>query len=91
MVAEQKANKIQRTLQGKVVSDKMNKTIVVMVTRKVKHPAYGKYITRNTKYHAHDEDNQCKIGDTVIIAETRPIAKTKNWMLIKVVEKAAAI
>jgi small subunit ribosomal protein S17 len=88
MVAEQTEKKIKRTLQGKVVSDKMNKTIVVAVTRKVKHPAYGKYITKITKFHAHDEENQCKIGDEVIIVETRPIAKTKSWTLLRIVEKA---
>ena len=88
MVAEQTEKKIKRTLQGKVVSDKMNKTIVVAITRKIKHPAYGKYVTRITKYHVHDEENQCKTGDTVIITETRPIAKTKSWTLVKIVEKA---
>lgn len=88
MLAEQKDTKIKRTLQGRVTSDKMNKTIVVEVTRKIKHPAYGKYINRATKYHAHDEENQCKIGDTVLIAESRPIAKTKSWVLVKIIDKA---
>jgi small subunit ribosomal protein S17 len=88
MTAEQIEKKIKRNLQGQVISDKMDKTIVVAVTRKIKHPVYGKYITRITKYHAHDEQNQSKIGDAVIIAETRPIAKTKSWTLVKIVEKA---
>ncbi len=79
--------KVKRTLQGEVISNKMDKTIVVKVDRKVKHPLYGKYITRSTKVHAHDEDNVCQIGDTVIIAESRPISKTKSWRLAKVVRQ----
>jgi small subunit ribosomal protein S17 len=79
--------KIKRTLQGKVISNKMNKTIVVKIDRKVKHPFFGKYITRSTKIHAHDEDNVCHIGDTVIIAESRPISKSKSWRLVKVIER----
>ncbi len=77
--------KTVRTLLGKVVSNKMDKTVVVLVTRKVKHPVYGKYIQRSTKIHAHDEGNMCKEGDMVIIAETRPISKTKSWKLVEVV------
>jgi small subunit ribosomal protein S17 len=84
-----KRTKVKRTLQGKVISNKMDKTIVVKVDRKVKHPLYGKYITRSTKIHAHDENNSCQIGDTVIVAESRPIAKTKSWQLVEIVEKAA--
>jgi small subunit ribosomal protein S17 len=84
-------NKITRTLQGKVVSNKMNKSIVVLVERKVRHPIYGKYIKRSTKIHAHDEQNICKEGDVVIIAETRPISKTKRWALQSVVTQAAEI
>jgi len=80
-----------RVLQGKVVSDKMDKTITVMVERRVKHPLYGKYITRSTKLHAHDEKNECEIGDTVSIRESRPLSKTKTWMLQTVIEKAVRI
>lgn len=80
--------KIKRTLQGRVISNKMDKTITVLVERKVKHPLYGKYLVRSTKLHAHDADNVCKEGDIVIIAETRPLSKTKSWQLIKVVEAA---
>lgn len=77
-----------RTLLGKVTSDKMDKTITVLVERKVKHPLYGKFVTRSTKYHAHDETNQCHEGDTVTITETRPYSKTKKWRLVAVVERA---
>ena len=80
-----------RVLQGKVVSDKMDKTITVMVERRVKHPLYGKYITRSTKLHAHDEANECGIGDTVSIRESRPLSKTKTWTLQSVIEKAISI
>ncbi len=73
-----------RTLTGKVVSDKMNKTIVVVVERSVKHPKYGKFIKRRTKIHAHDNNEVSKIGDTVRIRETRPISKTKSWTLVEV-------
>ena len=69
----------------------MDKSITVLVERRVKHPVYGKYITRSTKIHAHDEDNQCKAGDVVTIKETRPISKTKSWALVAVVEQAAIV
>lgn len=85
---EEKATKNVRTLRGEVVSNKMDKTIVVLVVRKIKHPIYGKYIKRSTKIHAHDEDNICNEGDVVTIAETRPISRTKCWRLVSVVEKA---
>lgn len=78
----------KRTLTGVVVSDKMDKTITVKVERQVQHPLYGKYIKRSTKVHAHDETNECKIGDTVTVAESRPLSKTKSWQLVEVVEKA---
>lgn len=84
-----KKTKVKRTLQGRIISNKMDKTIVVKVDRKVKHPLYGKYITRSTKIHAHDENNSCQIDDTVIVAETRPISKTKSWQLVEIVEQAA--
>ena len=80
--------KIIRTLRGKVISNKMNKTIVVLVVRKIKHPMYGKYIKRSSKIHAHDEGNICQEGDIVTIAESRPISRTKQWKLVEVVEKA---
>lgn len=81
---------IQRTVTGKVVSNKMDKSITVLVERKVKHPVYGKYITRSTKLHAHDEQNVCQEGDVVTIVECRPLSKTKTWALVAVVEKADA-
>ncbi len=76
-----------RTLTGRVVSIKMDKTVTIMVERKVKHPLYGKYIRRSTKVHAHDEDNQCQIGDTVTVEQCRPISKSKTWRLVKVLER----
>ena len=85
-MSEQKV--IKRTLTGKVVSDKMDKTITVKVERQVKHPLYGKFIKRSTKVHAHDEENTCKMGDTVTVVESRPLSKTKSWQLVEVVEKA---
>ncbi|NOH35284.1 30S ribosomal protein S17 [Vibrio chagasii] len=78
-------NRIQ---QGRVVSDKMDKSIVVAIERTVKHPIYGKYVKRTTKVHAHDEDNTCGLGDKVEIAECRPLSKTKSWTLVKILEKA---
>jgi small subunit ribosomal protein S17 len=78
-------NRIQ---QGRVVSDKMDKSIVVAIERTVKHPIYGKYVKRTTKLHAHDENNECGLGDKVEIAECRPLSKTKSWTLVKVLEKA---
>ena len=73
---------------GVVTSDKMDKSIVVSVERKVKHPKYGKFIKKTTKFVAHDEKNDCNTGDTVKIMETRPLSKTKNWRLVEIVEKA---
>ena len=80
----EESQKSTRTVKGQVVSDKMNKTITVLVERKVKHPLYGKVVRRSTKYHAHDENNESKIGDTVVIEQCRPIAKTKAWKLLKI-------
>lgn len=77
-----------RTLQGRVVSDKMEKSIVVAIERFVKHPIYGKFIKRTTKLHVHDENNDGNLGDIVEIGECRPISKTKSWTLVRVVEKA---
>ncbi len=81
--------KVVRTVTGRVVSDKMDKSAVVMVERKVRHPLYGKYIRRSTKLHVHDENNECQAGDTVTIQECRPISKSKSWRLVKVVERPA--
>ena len=81
----------ERTVTGRVVSNKGDKSITVMVERKVKHPVYGKYVRRSTRLHAHDEQNECGEGDTVMIAECRPISKTKCWKLVKVLEKAPDI
>ena len=77
-----------RTLVGKVIRDRMDKTVTVLVERSVKHPLYKKYIRRRTKLHAHDEDNTCKTGDLVSIEECRPLAKTKAWRLREVIERA---
>ncbi len=77
-----------RTLQGRVVSDKMDKSITVLIERRVKHPMYGKYLTRSTKLKAHDETNQCNEGDVVTIREVAPISKSKNWTLVDVITKA---
>ncbi|MEH8022438.1 MULTISPECIES: 30S ribosomal protein S17 [Rheinheimera] len=78
-----------RMLQGKVISDKMDKSITVAIERSVKHPIYGKFIKRTTKLHVHDETNQCKEGDVVTIRECRPLSKTKSWTLVEVVVKAS--
>jgi len=82
-------SKTIRTLTGLVVSDKMDKSAVVMVERKVRHPLYGKYIRRSTKLHIHDEKNECRAGDTVSIKECRPMSKTKSWTLVEVVARPA--
>ena len=81
-------NKTLRTLTGRVVSNKMNKTIAVEIERLVKHPRYGKYIRRTTKLLAHDETNESREGDTVTIAECRPLSRNKSWRLVSVVERA---
>ncbi|HLQ99050.1 MAG TPA: 30S ribosomal protein S17 [Sphingobacterium sp.] len=79
---------LRKTRTGLVVSDKMDKSIVVAVERRVKHPLYGKFVKRTTKFTAHDEENTCGIGDKVLIMETRPLSKTKNWRLVEIIEKA---
>ena len=78
----------QSTVTGKVVSDKMDKTITVLVERRIRHAKYGKMIRRSTKLHAHDENNECRIGDRVKVMETRPLSKDKRWRLVEIVEKA---
>ena len=79
---------VLRTLQGEVVSDKMDKTITVLVERREKHPLYKKYVRRSSKLHAHDENNECHVGDTVSIVQCRPLSKTKSWRLHSIVERA---
>jgi len=86
-----KATKVVRALTGRVVSDKMNKTVTVLIERRVRHPLVGKIVTRSKKYHAHSENNEYKLGDLVMIEETRPISKTKAWKVTKLVEKAKNI
>ncbi|HLB42307.1 MAG TPA: 30S ribosomal protein S17 [Gammaproteobacteria bacterium] len=83
---EQKNNPL-RTVIGKVVSDKMDKTIVVQVERKVQHPLYGKYVRRFSKMYAHDEENACRLGDMVLIKQSRPLSKTKRWMLVEIIKR----
>ena len=82
--------KLKRTLTGRVVSDKMDKTVTVLVERLVKHPLYGKMVRQSKKYHAHDESNQYAEGDVVVIEETRPLSRTKTWVVKELVEKARA-
>jgi small subunit ribosomal protein S17 len=77
-----------RTLSGRVISDKMDKTVTVLVERRVTHPIYGKIIRRSVKLHAHDENNECHTGDTVLIQECRPLSRTKSWRVTQLVEKA---
>lgn len=77
------------TVEGRVVSNKMDKTVTVIVERQVKHPLYGKYIRRSTKLHAHDAENACKEGDVVRLAECRPLSKTKNWRVVEIVARAS--
>ncbi|NBO10003.1 MAG: 30S ribosomal protein S17 [Methylophilaceae bacterium] len=83
--------KLVRTLSGRVVSDKMDKTVTVLVERKVKHPLIGKVIRLSNKFHAHDEANECKEGDLVVIEETRPLSKSKTWKVSKIVAKSTSV
>lgn len=85
------AAKNTRTLVGKVVSDKRSKTITVLIERRTKHALYGKIVAKSSKYHAHDEKGEYKLGDVVEIAESRPISKTKSWVVTRLVEKARAV
>ena len=78
---------IRKTRVGVVSSNKMDKTITVTVERKIKHPLYGKFLKKSTRFHAHDEKNECSIGDTVKIMETRPLSKTKRWRMVEILEK----
>ncbi len=81
------AKKNNRTLSGTVTSNKTDKTVTVLVERRIKHPLYGKFITSSKKYHAHDEDNQFVVGDMVMIEESRPISKTKSWKIVKLLKR----
>jgi small subunit ribosomal protein S17 len=85
------ARKTPRTMTGRVVSDKANKTVTVKIERRVAHPMYGKVVTRTKKYHAHDETNECKEGDLVTIEECRPLSRTKTWRVTRLVERAKAV
>ena len=80
-----------RTLTGRIVSDKMDKTVTVLVERRVKHPLYGKILNKSSKIHAHDENNECRNGDIVTIIETKPYSKTKSWALVKIDERGLEI
>ena len=82
------AEKVKRTQVGRVVSDRMDKTVTVLLERQVKHALYGKYIKRSTKVHAHDEENSCAEGDKVMIAECRPISRAKAWRVVEILERA---
>lgn len=88
---DQEKKSLRRTLVGKVVSDKMDKTVTVLIERQLKHPLYGKIIVRSNKYHAHDEGNQAKTGDVVEIQEGRPISRTKAWTVTRVVQQAQIV
>ncbi len=88
-MAEQKNQKVQRSVQGSVLSAKAHKSITVLIERQVKHPLYKKIIRRSTKLHAHDEQNECNEGDTVIIEECRPLSKTKSWRLVEIINRAS--
>jgi small subunit ribosomal protein S17 len=81
-------NKVNRTLTGRVVSSAMDKTVTVLIERRVKHPLYGKFMSRSTKVHAHDEANACAQGDLVRVEQCRPLSKTKSWRLLEILEKA---
>ncbi len=83
------ATSVKRTLTGTVVSDKMDKTVTVLIERKIKHPLLGKILRVSKKYHAHDEENECKQGDMVVIEECRPLSKTKSWRVAKLVDKTS--
>lgn len=83
--------KVDTTSKGVVISNKMDKSITVKIDRYVRHPLYGKFMRRSTKVHAHDANNECKVGDVVIIKECRPLSKTKHWQLVKVVEQAVLV
>ena len=84
----EESKKAVRTVTGRVVSDKMNKTVTVRIERRVRHPLYNKYVRRSTKIHAHDELNECNVGDKVVVEQCRPLSKSKSWRLVRVAERA---
>jgi len=84
-------NSVERVLTGKVVSNSRDKTIAVLIERRVRHPIYKKYIKQSTKVHAHDEKNECGLGDVVRVSESKPFSKTKSWALVEVIEKSVSI
>ena len=86
--ADEASRNMRKEITGKVTSNKMDKSITVAVVQKQKHPLYGKFVTRTTKFHAHDEKNECGEGDTVLIMSTRPLSKTKRWRLVEIIERA---
>jgi len=86
-MSEQAAD--NRTMQGRVVSDKMDKSVTVVIERRVKHPLYGKFVRKSSKVHAHDENNECQIGDVVVVEQCRPLSKTKAWRFVKLIERAS--
>ena len=88
---ENTARNLRKERVGVVVSDKMDKTITVLIERRVKHPVYGKYVTKSSKLKAHDESNECKMGDMVTISESRPLSKSKSWALVKIEERATEL
>lgn len=90
-MSEKQTENVARALTGTIVSDKMDKTVTVLIERRVKHPLYGKIIRMSKKYHAHDENNEYATGDTVVIEECRPLSRTKAWRVVKLVEKARVI
>ena len=90
-MAEANVEKVVRSLTGRVVSDKMDKTVTVLIERSVKHPLYGKVVRRSKKFHAHDEANECREGDLVMIEEGRPMSRTKTWRVSKIIEKARTV
>jgi small subunit ribosomal protein S17 len=88
MTEQVEASSTANTVTGRVISNKMDKTITVLLERRVKHPIYGKFIRRSTKVHAHDENNECREGDTVVVQQCRPLSKTKTWQLVEIVNRA---
>lgn len=91
MSTEKEVTKKARTLSGRIVSDKRQKTVTVLIERRVKHPVYGKIVSKSTKISAHDEENQARVGDLVTIQETRPISKTKSWKLLEIVKRSVEV
>lgn len=87
-MTEQAKTASNRTLQGCVISNKMHKTVTVLIERRVKHPIYGKFVRRSTKIHVHDDGNECQVGDLIVIEQCRPLSKTKSWNFVKLIERS---